>query len=78
MKPGIKTTEFWGKVVLQTILLVNMIADTVVISDELAISIIASIEGLYMVWRQWSKNAELQRQAILERDAIEANPLHKR
>lgn len=78
MKPGIKTTEFWGKVVLQIILLVNMIADAVVISDELAISIIASIEGLYMVWRQWSKNAELQRQAALERAVIETNPLHKR
>lgn len=50
MKPGQKTTEFWGKVIVQVVLLVNLFlpaAHQLPIDDALAIKIIAGLEMVY-------------------------------
>ena len=49
MKRGIKTSEFWGKVVIQIIAIVGALSGT--ISPELATLVIGIIEGLYGIGR---------------------------
>ena len=58
VKPGYKTTEFWGKLVLQAIVVLNMFAPEGSgreISPETGAAIVAGLEGLYGVIRAWVK-----------------------
>ena len=80
-KPGVRTTELWGKVILQAVLVLNALFDLgIQISDDLAIGIAGIMESAYSISRAMSKRvgstAETERllQALME--AIEKTP-HK-
>lgn len=63
-KPGYKTTEFYGKVLVQLVLAVNSIWGLgIECSDETSWVIIGGLEGLYTMWRSAIK-ARAQRKAI--------------
>lgn len=52
MKPGIKTTEFWGKLVIQVTVALNAIFDLGIdITDEIAMAIIGGLEAIYNIVR---------------------------
>lgn len=56
MKPGMQTTEFWGKVLVQLALIANqMFGLGLVISDEAALTIVAGLEAAYGVGRSIAK-----------------------
>lgn len=46
-KPGWKSTEFWGKALVQGIVLWNSFKEDSQINPELGLTIIAFIEGVY-------------------------------
>jgi len=52
IKPGIKSTEFWGKLLVQLVLLANSVFGLgIEISDADAILTVGALEGLYQIWR---------------------------
>ena len=64
LKPGKQSTEFYGKVILQVILLINVVLGmfklpALAISPEVAVSVAGGIEALWLVFRQFNKNKEL-------------------
>jgi hypothetical protein len=65
LKPGSQSTEFYGKVIIQVILLINVLLGMLklpaltLISPEMAISIAGGIEALWLMFRQINKNKEL-------------------
>lgn len=55
-KPGIATTEFWGKSAIQMLLLVAMIFNLdVEITDAQVLSIVGGLEAAYTVGRSITK-----------------------
>jgi hypothetical protein len=54
MKPGYKTTEFWGKVVLQLITIIGALKGT--IDPDTATTATSILEGIYAIGRSVSKN----------------------
>jgi len=65
MKPGKQSTEFWGKCIIQGVLVMNMLFDSKIdITPEVSIQIVAGIEAMYTLMRGATKTAhELKRQA---------------
>lgn len=64
LKPGKQSTEFYGKVVLQVVLFINMLLGifklpALDVSPEMTISIAGGIEALWLMFRQLNKNKEL-------------------
>lgn len=56
MKPGLHTTEFWGKSLVQLVLVLNQVFGLgLVISDEAALTIVAGLEAAYSVGRSMAK-----------------------
>ena len=53
-KPGWKTTEFWGKVVVQIIILVNSMQGADV-DPQMAVAAIAGVEAVYALSRSLVK-----------------------
>lgn len=59
MKPGHKTTEFWGKVIVQAVMLVNMFlpaAHQLPVDDALAAKLVAGMEMAYQFARGIAKH----------------------
>jgi len=59
-KPGVKTTEFWGKTIVQGSILLAMLTgvDGLEISPEVALGIVGFVEAAYAAARGWTKSAE--------------------
>ena len=49
IKDGIKTTEWWGKVIVQVIAIVGMFQN--IIPAEHALALVAVLEGIYNIMR---------------------------
>lgn len=55
-KPGIKTTEFLGKTLIQLGLILNLLFDLgVEINDEAALTIVGGLEAIYNIVRGVTK-----------------------
>lgn len=55
-KPGMQTTEFWGKVVMQLLLIGNSLFNAhATLTSEQAMAIAAGMEALYGVSRSFAK-----------------------
>jgi len=55
-KPGIRTTEFWGKTLLQLVLILNMLFGLGIDLDhQTSMGIVAALEGVYNVTRGMAK-----------------------
>ena len=59
-KPGVRTSEFWGKTIVQASILLAMVTgnDSLEMSPEVAFGIVGFIEAAYAVARGWTKAAE--------------------
>lgn len=56
VKPGLKTTEFWSKALIQLALIANMLFDLgVEIDDQTALTIVGGLEAIYNVVRGVAK-----------------------
>lgn len=56
VKPGVRSTEFWGKSLLQLVLILNMLFDLGIDLDEQAsMTIVAGLEGIYALVRGIAK-----------------------
>lgn len=54
--PGLKTTEFWGKSIVQVVLLLNAVFDLgLSIDDEYALALAGIMETAYAGFRNWAK-----------------------
>jgi hypothetical protein len=52
VKPGCLSTEFWGKLIVQAVVLLNSRFDVAIDMDmQTAVTIVAGLEALYMVIR---------------------------
>lgn len=71
IKPGWKTTEFWGKTVVQGVVIYNTFA-TNDIKPELALQMVGAIEGLYHGLRALVKIAKELKEAFKKPDAIKS------
>lgn len=77
VKPGRKTTEFWGKCALQFLLILNIILQAlgrpaVPVSAEVSAAVASGLEGLWLVWRQWSKTKAAELATKLKIAELEA------
>ena len=55
-RPGIRTSELWGKVIIQAILVLNAIFNLgIQVDDELALGIAGLMESAYSISRAMSK-----------------------
>jgi hypothetical protein len=58
-KPGVKTTEFWGKTLLQLVIILNMLFGLgIEMSAEQAMVIVGGLEGIYALVRGLVKRKE--------------------
>lgn len=66
-RPGIKTTELWGKIFVQGILLANALFGLgIAINDDVALAIVGLMETVYSISRALAKRAgATQAMAIL-------------
>lgn len=63
IKPGWKSTEFWGKTVMQVIVLLNMYTGFKM-DPKLGLEIVSAIEVAYTTWRSLIKIAQQIREAF--------------
>lgn len=55
-RPGVQTTEFWGKSLLQLVLILNALFGLgIELDDQTAFTIVAGIEGAYALARGVTK-----------------------
>lgn len=67
VKPGSKSTEFWGKLVVQAVVLLNSWFDVSVEMDlPTAVTIVAGMEALYMVVRGAVKASSYKTVTIID------------
>lgn len=60
-KPGLATTEFWGKSIIQLAILISMIFDLdIEITDAQALAIAGGLEAAYTVGRSFVKGRSAQ------------------
>lgn len=60
MKSGAKTTEFWGKTLIQASILLAMVtgSENLELDPEVAFGIVGFVEAAYAIARGWTKGAE--------------------
>lgn len=69
VKPGKTTTEFWGKLLVQAAVLLNSWFDIGVEMDlTQALTIVAGLEGLYMVVRGVVKASSYKTVTVVEKE----------
>lgn len=58
MKPGVQTTEFWGKLIVQLVTVANIFlpeGHRLEVSDAQSMAIVGGMETFYMVCRSFVK-----------------------
>lgn len=52
-RPGIITTQFWGKLLMQVAVLANQMFDLdIQLDDATAFTIVGGLEAMYQLWRR--------------------------
>ena len=68
LKPGLGSTTFWGKVVLQVFVLINAMLkasgkQALDVPAELSLAIATALEMTYQSWRHWNRRVVNQAKA---------------